>query len=240
MIKEKNLKLFLIFLIIIILTYLFFLVNQNDNKRIETENIFTIKEEKINHCKIENDTNCKYNDLTYKYLTLKKSYQNLQPIITSLNQLVNQKKENMIKSNLNNENCNNAKSTYIYRTINILDEYLYTSNNIIGIAYNFESFDVCTNKKENSVFNSYIYNTKKDKILTKEEILNLYHIKDENIQQAINKNIVYWNQANSTNYTIKDINNNYKLYLSNEGNLEVFYTLKQENTTYSTIIKSIS
>ena len=33
-----------------------------------------------------------------------------------------------------------------------------------------------------------------------------------------------------------DIDNNYKLYLSREGNLEVFYTIKNNLKSYSTTV----
>ena len=239
--SEKRLKLFLIFLITITLLYIIFLINQNNNKTSKTipiEDVFSIKEENLNHCKIENDENCKYNNNTYKYITLKKTYKNLQPVITSLNQIITQKKEKTIKSDLNSSDCNTVKNTYIYRELNILDEYFYTSNNIIGIAYKFNSLDICTNKKEKPLFNSYIYDTKKDKILTNDEILKLYHIKEEDIEQSITNNISYWNQASSTNYTIQDINKNYKLYLSQEGKIGVFYTLQKENTTYIALVSN--
>ena len=77
-------------------------------------------------------------------------------------------------------------------------------------------------------------------MLSKDEILKLYNIEKDFITKAISDNISYWNKVNSTNYTIKDLNNNYKLYLSREGNLEVFYTLQQENSTYTTTVKKLT
>ena len=73
-------------------------------------------------------------------------------------------------------------------------------------------------------------------MLSNDEIFDLYSLKNEDVLKAITKNINKWNKTDSTNYTINDIDNNYKLYLSKEGNLEVFYTIKNNLKSYSTTV----
>lgn len=247
--KRKKLIIILIILIIITIGFLIFLIIQNQSsfkhtittiKQNKKEEIFKIEPKEFNHCKNTDDEKCKYVNNTLRYITSNKSYSLLDKAIEETNKIVEEKYNEIIHSNLNSSDCDKVRDIYNYRKIYMMGEFLYETNNIIGIAYEITGIDICTNKKTSPLFNSYVYDVKQNKMLSNNEILNLYSLKKDNVIQAINKNITYWNKENSTNYTIKDLNNNYKLYLSREGTLEVFYTLKQENTTYSTTIKSIS
>ena len=247
--KRKTLIIILIILIGITIGFLIFLITQKQNlskhsiptiNKSKKEEIFKIEPKEFNHCKNIDDERCKYANNTLRYIISNKSYSLLNTAIEETNKIVKEKYNEIINSNLNSSDCDKVKDIYNYRKIYMMGEFLYETNNIIGIAYEITGIDICTNKKTPPLFNSYVYDIKQSKMLSNNEILNLYSLKKDDVIQEINKNITYWNKVNSTNYTIKDINNNYKLYLSREGSLEVFYTLKQENTTYSTTIKSIN
>lgn len=244
--KRKKVIIILIILIIITIGFLIFLLTQNQSssshtitaiKQNKKEEIFKIETKEFNHCKNPDDERCKYVNNTLRYITSNKSYSLLDKAIKETNKIVEEKYNEVINSNLDSTECDEVKDIYNYRKIYIMGEFLYETNNIIGIAYEITGIDICTEKRTSPLFNSYIYDVKQNKMLSKDEILKLYNIEKDFITKAISDNISYWNKVNSTNYTIKDLNNNYKLYLSREGNLEVFYTMQQENTTYTTTVK---
>lgn len=244
--KRKTLIITLIILIIITISFIIFLLTQNkvfsqnttttihQNKK---EEIFKIEPKEFNHCKNPDDERCKYVNNSLRYITSNKSYPLLDKAIKETNKIVEEKYNEVINSTLDSTECDKVKDIYNYRKIYMMGEFLYETNNIIGIAYEITGIDICTEKRTSPLFNSYIYDVKQNKMLSNDEILKLYNIEEDFITKAISDNISYWNKENSTNYTIKDLNNNYKLYLSREGNLEVFYTLQQENITYTTTVK---
>lgn len=244
--KRKKVIIILIILIIITIGFLIFLLTQNQSssshtitaiKQNKKEEIFKIETKEFNHCKNPDDERCKYVNNSLRYITSNKSYPLLDKAIKETNKIVEEKYNEIIHSNLDSTECDKVKDIYNYRKIYMMGEFLYETNNIIGIAYEITGIDICTGKRTSPLFNSYIYDVKQNKMLSNDEILKLYNIEKDFITKAISDNISYWNKENSTNYTIKDLNNNYKLYLSREGNLEVFYTLQQENTTYTTTVK---
>lgn len=240
--KKKILIIILTILISVTLCFLGFLVIKNLKKPTNNpkEEVFKVSPQEFNHCKNEKDERCKYVGNTLRYISTDKSYPLLNNAIEETNSIVEEKFMETIHSNLEAQECDAVRDIYNYRKIYMMAEFLYETKDLVGIAYEITGIDICTEKRTSPLFNSYIYDVKQNKMLSNDEILKLYNIKKDFITKAISDNISYWNKINSTNYTIKDLNNNYKLYLSREGNLEVFYTLQQENTTYSTIIKSIS
>ena len=235
--KKKILIIILTILISVTLCFLGFLVIKNLKKPTNNpkEEIFKVSPQEFNHCKNEKDERCKYVGNTLRYISTDKSYPLLNNAIEETNSIVEEKFIETIHSNLDAQECDAVRDIYNYRKIYMMAEFLYETKDLVGIAYEFTGIDICTNEKTTS-YNSYIYDTKKNRMLSNDEIFDLYSLKNEDVLKAITKNINKWNKTDSTNYTINDIDNNYKLYLSKEGNLEVFYTIKNNLKSYNTTV----
>ena len=250
--KRKILKIILILLIVITLALLIFIgyqkyfqsskpnvisTNNTDSTKVEKKGLFETQSITYNHCKKENDNNCRYVDNTLRHLELTTKYDKLNENISKINNLVDEKINEIKQSNLNSNECSNARDIYNYRNIYMMSEPLYESNEIIGVAYEMYGVDICTNQTIEDTFDSYIYDIKSDKILTQNEILDLYNIKTTDINKTISDNLEDWNKELNTSYTLNDVDNDYKLYLSSEGNLSIYYKIKSINKVYSTTIK---
>lgn len=243
--KQKTLKIMLILLIGVTLILLFFVEyqkhynssNNTTTTKKEKNELFKIQNITYNHCKKENDDNCKYVNNTLKHLKLTTEYDKLNDVIFQTNHYVDKKIKEIKDSNLNSNECSYVRETYNYRNIYMMSEFLYKSKEIISISYEIYGIDICTNQNIEDTFNSYIYDIKNNKILTQNEIENLYNIKDSTINETITNNLEYWNKELNTNYTLNDINNDYKLYLSSDGELSIFYKIKLLNKGYSAVIK---
>lgn len=241
--KRTILKTILIILTLITTLFLSFLGYQKfkptntTTSPIEKEILFNQEILTIDYCKHENDINCGYSDNSLKYTTLTKSYSKLNEAIKKINMTIKEKYNETINSSLDSEECKKVQDIYNYRNLYGMSETLYESNDIIGISYDISGIDVCTEQPLFPSFDSYIYSIKQNSLLTNQEILNLYQVSTNNIEEAIQKDINYWNQNLSTNYTIQDIDENYKLFISQKGDLNLIYLNKSRNTTYTVIIK---
>ena len=250
--KRKILKIILILLIVITLALLIFIgyqkyfqpskpnvisTNNTDSTKIEKKGLFETQSITYNHCKKENDDNCRYADNTLRHLELTTKYNTLNETISKINNLIDEKINEIKQSNLDSNECSSTRDTYNYRNIYMMSEPLYESKKIIGISYEMYGVDICTNQIIEDTFDSYIYDIKSDKILTQNEILDLYNIKTTDINKTISDNLEDWNKELNTSYTLNDVDNDYKLYLSSEGNLSIYYKIKSINKVYSTTIK---
>lgn len=247
--KEKILKILLLLLFLLLSSYLIFLGYQNHSN---SSNDFDKSEDKNNynhfsveglnfeHCKNEMDDRCRYANNTLRYINLDVSYKKIKEVTQDINKIVSQKYNEILSSNLDSDECTEVREIYNYRKIYMMAEHLYESNDLISIFYELYGVDICTDKNFESLYNSYVYDIKKDKFLTNEDLLKLYDVDDSYIKSAIHDNILYWNDTLSTNYSDNDIDDNYLLYISNDGALNVFYTNRITNKSYNVLLKDIS
>ena len=243
---------FLIFILIILISltsiFIFFLLSQNtkkeDNKDLTplTENkLFNQQPLIIDHCKNKDDEKCNYSNNTLRYIHLNQSYQKLDTIIDTINKTIKEKYEQSINSTseLEADECKEAKDIYKYRNLYSMTETLYQSKDLIGIFYDISGIDVCTAKALPTNFDSYVYDIKKDSFLTNKEILKLYHLTTKTVNKTIQNAIKDWNKILKANYSEKDFDKRYKLFITNSGNLNVVYLNTTDNVTYSSLVTEL-
>lgn len=248
--KEKIFKITLLLLLLILAFYLAFLgfyklydkgiYDKENNKTEEKDNHFKVEGINFNHCKNENDDRCKYSNNTLRYLDVDVSYPKIKEVEKEINEIVSKKYNEILQSNLERIECMGVKDVYNYSSIYMMAEYLYETNNLISIAYELSGIDVCTEQPLERIFHSYVYDINRDNFLTKDELLELYNVNSSDVEEAITDNISSWNNFLSTNYSYYDISNDYDLYISSDGSLNVFYTNSVTNDHYTTLIKQIN
>lgn len=251
--KKRN---FLIFILIILISltsiFIFFLLSQNTKEEENNQNkdLTPLTENKnfnqqpliIDHCKNKDDEKCNYSNNTLRYIHLNQSYQELDTIIDTINKTIKEKYEQSINSTseLEADECKEAKDIYKYRNLYSMTETLYQSKDLIGIFYDISGIDVCTKKALPATFNSYVYDITKNTILTNQEILELYHQTPETVNKTIQNTIKDWNKTLATDYNENDFDKEYKLYIASNGDLDVVYLNTKNNITYSAQVKKLT
>ena len=178
--KKKIFNILLLLLLLVLSSYLIFLgyqyfykSNNNESEAKNNNNHFKVEGLNFNHCKNDNDDKCRYANNTLRYVELDVSYDKIKNATKEINNIVSEKYNEILNSNLDSTECIEVRDIYNYSKIYMMAEFLYETDKLISIAYELYGKNVCTNQTIENFYYSYIYDIKQDKFLTTEELLAL-------------------------------------------------------------------
>lgn len=235
--KKKFLITILIILIstLILITYtkIHFSKTNNHSQLNTTKTEFTkpkiklIKTEKF--CKDE--TNCPlYAENIYAQLTFDIKNKEIQQWIDKTNQQTTNYYEEAINSNTETEICNTTKDIYTHRLNTITDYIINIGKEYISLSVKRTKYDLCTKKVNESPYETLLFNIKKNKIITQDDLIKELNLSEELIKNSILQNARILNQEIPLDFNYS----NYNLYYNSLNELLVEYQLN--NQYYSAII----
>ena len=224
--KKKN-KIIIVGIIILLIAVLVSIIllkvvklnaKNDDGYFFSFDQKYTIKICKSNDCKVSNE-------IKYDILELKNDIPELKSTIKKINDETITYYNETKNSKLDSEECANVKDIYKYRNITKTFFSNYESDKYIVISVNRIHQDLCLEKSINYSQDVYIYDKINKKIISEKEFKERENITDDLINTAIQ----YYNEDHNTKCII---NENSKIYYSNEGNLII--------SAYDEITKSYS
>lgn len=221
-----GLSVLILILLSIIIYNVLYLPNVNVNKKKPNLNI---EEKSITICKEGID--CGIGTINYRTISTDINSNKLKNKIDELNAKVNDlylKSYNSL--NMFGDECNAVINLY-QRSI-MTESFLeyYESNKLLSFTLVNSETNLCTNVHDSNLDIVY-YDIKKDKFLKESEIKTKYDINDEEVLKLIEKNINESNLNDFTNYSMNILD--YHIYISNDGELSVYYKLADNNIYYS-------
>ena len=231
-------KIFLVILIILILImailiYIRVTYNKNNSTKNNIVELSSIKT--VSFCNDRN--NCNVVEDTFGDLKINFDYQEIQQWITKVNQETNQRYQETITSNTDNdETCNNVKDIYNYKFSNKTYYDIYVGDKYISVSLVRIRKNLCTDEIEQIPRKTLIYNIKKQKCITRDELKSELNLTDDMIKEAINNNINNINDLSDFNFPIEEDYSNYFLYFNNDGSLLVEYYQTSDQSYYSAVV----
>lgn len=184
------------------------------------------------------DESCQYKE-TDLYSNMLYDYDSevLQNAIEKLNQNTS-KYYQIAKDSVIDASCSASQPTVNQHSIRVVSKYnAYSDGRVITLNIKRTKINVCTNETESYQSENYVYDMKRDKLLTLDETKEILKLTNEDIGLAIekaNKNFeTMYNVSISTDYNPQDI----KIYYNTAGDLYVSYYVAELKTYMSALLR---
>lgn len=185
----------------------------------------------------QNTEVCELADADFSLISSNTKIKEISDKITEINNKTKEDYEMLISSPTDGlEACAQVKDIYKYSTYITANYKLYEDNNIVSIAVNKTTQNLCTNSEETTPYDVIIYDKKNKKELTKKDILKKINYTENMIKDTITLAIESEN-INSENPTTLESEFEftedeliYNLFYSTDGNLTLSYQVRKPDT----------
>ena len=226
--KKRILIIILILLILstIFITYLKITSNKKTINKTTTINDITYETiQQIEICKEQQ--NCPIlSETRYEKLIFDFNNEEVQEWINKINQEIETNYQNDI-----NYNCPTNQDKYNYTKVTKAYNINYINDTYISLSIKRMKYDFCTNNNEELPTETLLFNQKKNKVITQDELKTELNLTHEKVKESIIKNIDDLNQKVPEDFDYT----NYHLYYDVTGCLLAEYQLPNKEY-YSAIV----
>lgn len=174
----------------------------------------------------------------YLVLGIKTNSKRLKNIVNNYNKDIDDLHDKVINSNLDANECVQAKDKYKYRYTTNISYDTYYDDEIVSVARQLYVRDLCTNNVITNEFKSGIYDMNTGNQLTNDEVLSKYDYTEEVVLNNINSDIDTRNDISTAKISIDNIymegKLNYDLYFDDDGKMMIHYVDNVNNNMYNT------